>query len=133
MNRKRISQIYLSLVAIMPMVIGIYQVTHFIYWLFGIEKDFTAPSSIIEIGYFGLVICFLISLYEKFCIYRRIVICGCFYASASYYIQGIFPTITLYNITNMIAVACIAIGLIGCIIHFGYQIGDFIRYVRTKR
>lgn len=133
MNRKRISQIYLSLVAIMPMVIGIYQVIHFIYWLFGIEKDFTALSAFIEIGYFGLVICFLISLYEKFCIYHRIVICGCFYASASYYIQGIFPTITLYNITNIIAVVCIVIGLIGCIIHFGYQIGDFIRYVRTKR
>ena len=133
MNRKRISQIYLSLVAITPVLIGVYQIIHFLNWLLDLEINMLDISLSLNIGWFGLTLCYLISLYERFCIYHRVVILACFYTSFSYYIQGIFPTITLYNITNMIAVACIAIGLIGCIIHFGYQIGDFIRYVRTKR
>lgn len=133
MNRKSISQIYLALVAITPVLIGVYQIIHFLNWLLDLEINMLDISLSLNIGWFGLTLCYLISLYERFCIYHRIVILACFYTSFSYYIQGIFPTITLYNITNIIAVACIIIGLIGCIIHFGYQIGDFIRYVRTKR
>lgn len=133
MNRKRISQIYLSLVAITPVLIGVYQIIHFINWLLGLEINMLDISLSLNIGWFGLTLCYLISLYEKFCIYHRIVILACFYTSFSGYIQDIFPTISLYNITNIIAIVCIAIGLIGCFIHFCFQIQDFIRYVRTKR
>lgn len=133
MNKQRVSQLYLPLVAVMPLVFGVYQIIHFCYWLFGIGETLVILSSIMDIGWFGLILCFLISLYERFCIYHRIVIVACFYTSFSCYIQHWFPSISLYNITNIIAIAFIIFGIIGCVIHFGYQIKDFIRYVRTKR
>ena len=133
MNRKYLSCVYLSLVAIMPLVFGIYQTIHFVYWLFGIDAYFVIFSSIFDSGWYSLLLCFLISLYERFCIYHRIVIVACFYTSFSCYILDWFPSIEFYNITNIIAIFFLVFGIIGCIIHFGYQIKDFIRYVRTKK
>lgn len=131
--RRKVAFIYLPVIAVLPLLLGMYQITHFLNWLLDLEIDFTCMGNISGFNYFALFLCFIISLYEHFCIYYRIVILSVLYASVSCYFVDWFPSIYFYNITNIIAILIIFVGIIGCLIHFGIQIKDFIRYVRTKR
>lgn len=131
--RRKIAFIYLPIVAIIPLVIGIYQISHFFNWLLDLEWNFDWAINFIELSHFTLVLCFIISLYEHFCIYYRLVILSVLYASLSCHFADSFPSIAIYNISNIIAILLIFVGIIGCVIHFGIQIKDFVRYVRTKR
>ena len=131
--RRKIAFIYLPIVAIIPLVIGIYQISHFLNWLLDLEWNFDWAINFIELSHFTLALCFIISLYEHFCIYYRLVILSVFYASLSCHFLDYFPSILTYNITNILAILCIFVGIIGCLIHFSIQIKDFVRYVRTKR
>lgn len=131
--RRKVAFIYLPLVAAFPVLLGCYQVIHFIDWLFELELNFDFILAITPYAPFLLVLSFIISLYEKFCIYHRLCIGAILYASLSYKFYTAFPSIYFYNITNIIAILIIFVGIIGCLIHFGIQIKDFIRYVRTKR
>ena len=131
--RKKIAYIYLPVLAIFPIFIGVYQIVHFADWLLGLELDFTWMLRITMYAPFMLSLCFIISLYEHFCIYYRLVILSVLYASLSCYFYDSFPSIAFYNITNILAIFLIFVGIIGCLIHFGIQIKDFVRYVRTKR
>lgn len=79
-----------------------------------------------------LIFSLIISIYERFCIFHRITILSTLYANSSYIFSDLFPSIYFYNITNFIAVACILLGILGCIYHFSLQITDFIRYVRIQ-
>ena len=131
--RKKVAFIYLPIVAAFPMALGIYQIIHFVYWLLDLEINFDFILHITPYAPFLLVLTFIISLYEKFCIYHRLCIGAVLYASLSYKFAGSFPSIAFYNITNILAILLIFAGIIGCVIHFGIQIKDFVRYVRTKR
>lgn len=133
MNRRKIAYIYLPIFAVIPVLIGSYQVLHFTNWLLEMGWDFSWAINFIQLSHFSLLLCFIISLYEHFCIYYRLVIAATLYASLSCHFADWFPSIYFYNITNIIAILIIFVGIIGCLIHFGIQIKDFIRYVRTKR
>lgn len=133
MMRRKIAFIYLPVFAMIPLVIGAYQIAHFLNWLLDLEWNFDWAINFIQLSHFTLALCFIISLYEHFCIYYRIVILSVLYASLSCYFYDSFPSILTYNITNILAILLIFVGIIGCLIHFGIQIKDFVRYVRTKR
>ena len=131
--KRKLAFIYLPVIAILPLLLGIYQITHFLNWLLDLEIDFTWMGNISRFNYLALSLCFIISLYEHFCIYYRMVILSVLYASLSCYFYDSFPSILFYNLSNIIAILLIFAGIIGCVIHFGIQIKDFVRYVRTKR
>lgn len=134
MNRSRLAIIYLPIIALFPLMMGVYQILHFFNWLLDLSIDFY--GFILTLVYFTpyiLAFLFIISLYEHFCIYYRLVILGVLYASLSCHFYDCFPSIYFYNITNILAILLIFVGIIGCLIHFGIQIKDFVRYVRTKR
>lgn len=131
--RRKLAFIYLPVIAILPLLLGTYQITHFLNWLLDLEIDFTWMGNISGFNYLALSLCFIISLYEHFCIYYRMVISSVLYASLSCYFYDSFPSILTYNITNILAILLIFVGIIGCLIHFSIQIKDFVRYVRTKR
>lgn len=131
--KRKLAFIYLPVIAILPLLLGTYQITHFLNWLLDLEIDFTWMGNISGFNYLALSLCFIISLYEHFCIYYRLVILSVFYASLSCYFYDSFPSILAYNITNILAILLIFASIIGCVIHFGIQIKDFVRYVRTKR
>ena len=131
--RRKVAFIYLPILAVFPVFLGTYQITHFLNWLLDLEIDFTWILRFAIYTPFILTLCFIISLYEHFCIYYRLVILSVLYASLSCYFYDSFPSITIYNISNIIAILLIFAGIIGCVIHFGIQIKDFVRYVRTKR
>lgn len=133
MNRRKLAFIYLPIIAVIPVLLGVYQVTHFLDWLLELELDLVWMAHFCHFSYFILLLCFIISLYEHFCIYYRLVIAATLYASLSCHFADWFPSIYFYNITNIIAILIIFVGIIGCLVHFGIQIKDFIRYVRTKR
>ena len=133
MKRSVLAFIYLPLIAVIPILLGVYQIIHFLNWLLELEIDLKWMANFCLFSYFTLVLCFIISLYEHFCIYYRIVILSVLYASLSCYFYDSFPSILTYNITNILAILLIFVGIIGCLIHFGIQIKDFVRYVRTKR
>lgn len=80
-----------------------------------------------------LIFAFVISLLEKFCFYHRLTICATLYANCSCFFMECYPSMLFYNITNLIAVMFIIAGIIGCIIHFTYQIYDFKRYIRVRK
>lgn len=131
--RKKIAFVYLPLLAIFPVVMGSYQILHFFNWLLDLGLSFDLMFFLGSYTPFLLILCFIISLYERFCIYYRMVIIGILYAVLSCHYLDYYPSIYFYNITNIASVLLIFVGIIGCLIHFTYQIKDFIRYVRTKR
>ena len=131
--RRKLAFVYLPIIAILPLLLGIYQIFHFLNWLLDLDIDFTWATNISGFNYLALSLCFIISLYKHFCIYYRLVILSVFYASLSCYFHDSFPSILTYNITNILAILLIFVGIIGCLIHFSIQIKDFVRYVRTKR
>ena len=133
MNRSKLALIYLPIVAIIPILLGAYQIIHFSDWLLELELDLVWMAHFCHFSYFILILCFIISFYEHFCIYYRLVILSVFYASLSCHFFDYFPSILSYNITNILAIFLIFVGIIGCFIHFGMQIKDFVRYVNTKR
>lgn len=133
MKRTILAFIYLPLVAIIPILLGVYQILHFANWLLDLEINLDWMADFCYFSYYILILCFIISLYEHFCIYYRLVILAVLYASLSCHFYDIFPSIFLYNLSNILAILLIFVGIIGCLIHFGIQIKDFIRYVRTKR
>lgn len=132
-NRRTLARIYLPIVAALPVFFGIYQIVHFLDWMLDWNISFNVLYFLHSYSPFFLVLCFLISWYEHFCIYHRLVILSVVYCNLSCYFADVFPSILFYNITNILAVLLIAFGIIGCAVHFGCQIKDFIRYVRTKR
>lgn len=79
-----------------------------------------------------LLFILVISVYEKFCIFHRITLIATIYSTSSCFLLDLFPSVLLYNITNILAVLCIIAGIFGCAHHFFLQITDFIRYVRIK-
>lgn len=131
--RKRIAFIYLPVIALIPIVVGVYQTMHFLNWLLDLEWNFDWAINFVRLSHFTLALCFIISLYEHFCLYYRMVISGALYCALSYHLSDYFPSILSYNITNILAIFLIFAGIIGCLIHFSIQIKDFVRYVRTKR
>ena len=131
--RKRIAFIYLPIIALIPIAVGAYQTMHFLNWLLDLEWNFDWAINFVRLSHFTLALCFIISLYEHFCLYYRMVISGALYCALSYHLSDYFPSILSYNITNILAILLIFVGIIGCFIHFGMQIKDFVRYVRTKR
>lgn len=133
MNRRKLAFIYLPIIAIIPILLGVYQITHFLDWLLELGLDLVWMAYFCHFSYFILVLCFIISLYEHFCIYYRLVILSVLYASLSCHFLDYFPSILTYNISNILAILCIFVGITGCLIHFLIQIKDFVRYVRTKR
>lgn len=132
MRKKIVTILYLAIVAMIPVFLGVYQVIHFLNWLLDWYIDFSFMAGFSFFSIFILILCFLISLYEHFCIYHRTVILAVLYCNLSCYIMDAFPSLLFYNITNIVAVIAILVGLTGCFIHFAYQIQNFIRYVRTK-
>lgn len=131
--RKKVAYVYLPIVAMFPVLLGIYQVIHFFDWLLDLNIDFSLFFALTVYAPFLLILSFIISLYEKFCIYHRMCIISVLYTSNSYLLLDIFPNIFVYNIVNIIVIFITFVGIMGCLIHFHYQIKDFIRYVRTKR
>ena len=134
MNRSKLAFIYLPVIALFPLIIGCYQILHFINWLLDLGIEFY--GLILTLVYYApytLLFLFVISLYERFCIYYRIVILSKLFVMLSCHFYDSFPSIAFYNISNIIAILLIFVGIIGCVIHFGIQIKDFVRYVRTKR
>ena len=131
--RRKLAFVYLPVIAILPLLLGIYQISHFLNWLLDWDIDFTWAANISGFNYLALFLCFIISLYEHFCIYYRLVILSVLYASLSCYFYDSFSSIAFYNITNILAILLIFVGIIGCLIHFSIQIKDFVRYVNTKR
>jgi hypothetical protein len=132
MNRRKIAFIYLPIIAVIPILVGVYQTLHFLNWLLDFYWDFSWAVNFIQFSLFTLILCFIISLYERFCNWYRLVILSVLYANLSCHYHEYYPSIAFYNITNIVAISLIAIGIIGCLIHFGYQIKDFFRYVRTR-
>lgn len=133
MSRRKIAFIYLPIIAIFPILAGSYQIIHFLDWLLDLGIDFGWLVFIARFTPYLLVLFFIISLYEHFCIYYRMVIVGILYAVLSCHYLDYYPSTYFYNITNIASILLIFFGIIGCLIHFTYQIKDFIRYVRTKR
>lgn len=134
MNRSKLAFIYLPVIALFPLIIGCYQILHFTNWIFDLGIEFY--GLILTLTYYApytLLFLFVISLYERFCIYYRIVILSTLFVMLSCYFYDSFPSILTYNITNILAILLIFVGIIGCLIHFSIQIKDFVRYVRTKR
>ena len=134
MNRPKLAFIYLPVIALFPLIIGCYQILHFINWILGLNIEFY--GFILTLVYYApytLLFLFVISLYERFCVYYRIVILSTLFVMLSCHFYDSFPSIAIYNISNIIAIFLIFVGIIGCLIHFLIQIKDFIRYVRTKR
>lgn len=132
-SRKKIAIIYLPIIAAFPILAGLYQIVHFFDWLLELGIDFGGIVFLARLTPYLLVLFFIISLYERFCIYYRMVIIGILYVILSCHYLDYYPSIYFYNITNIASVFLTFVGIIGCLIHFTYQIKDFIRYVRTKR
>jgi hypothetical protein len=134
MNRSKLAFIYLPIIALFPLVIGCYQILHFTNWILDLGIEFY--GFILTLTYYApytLLFLFVISLYERFYVYYRIVILSTLFVMLSCHFSDSFSSISIYNISNIIAILLIFAGIIGCVIHFSIQIKDFVRYVRTKR
>lgn len=133
-NRKRreIVRVALAFTAILPVILGALQILHYCFWIFEWNYDSTDVFYLTKFSVTALVFAFIISLYERFCVFHRLTVLATLYVNCSYYLIDLFPSILLYNVTNLIAVLCILAGIIGCIYHFSLQITDFIRYVRIQ-
>lgn len=108
------------------------QILHYCFWIFEWNYDSTDVFYLTKFSVTALLFAFVISLYERFCVFHRLTILATLYVNCSYYLIDIYPSIFLYNITNLVAALCILSGIIGCIYHFSLQITDFIRYVRIQ-
>lgn len=133
MGRKTIIYIGLSLIAVLPMILGSLQMIHYICWLLDIDYGNIGMFTLINNSIPFLVFAFVISLLEKFCFYHRLTICATLYANCSCFFLEHYPSILFYNITNLIAVTLIIAGMIGCMIHFSYQLYDFKRYIGIRK
>lgn len=131
-KRAAVVRTALIFIAILPVILGSLQILHFCYWLFDWDYSATNIFHLMKFSAAALIFSLLISIYERFCIFHRITILSTLYANSSYIFSDLFPSIYFYNITNFIAVACILLGILGCIYHFSLQITDFIRYVRIQ-
>lgn len=131
-SRKATVIIALSLIAVLPVFVGIVQCCHYLYWLNGLDYESTWVFYILRFTAVPLMFSFIISIYERFCIYHRITIIATFYATSSCFFLDLYPSILFYNATNLCAVLCIIAGILGCSYHFLLQINDFRRYVRIK-
>lgn len=125
----RFKRVALILLAILPIFISVTQLTHFYCWLF----EYDSPLGLFKFSEAALILCFFVSILERFCAWYRLTILGTLYLNASCFFLDYFPSVLSYNITNFVAVAVTIAGIIGCLIHFGYQINDFIRYVKLKQ
>lgn len=131
-SRRKIVRIALLFVTVLPVMLGSLQVLHYCFWLFDWNYESTDIFYLMKFSTTALAFALVISLYERFCIFHRITILSTLYANSSYYFMDLFPSICFYNITNICAIACILLGIAGCIYHFSLQITDFIRYVRIQ-
>ncbi len=133
MGRKAIVSIGLCIIAVLPVLLGLLQTAHFLIWVLDIDYENYPLFTMIHNSILFLVFAFVISLLEKFCFYHRLTICATLYANCSCFFMERYPSMLFYNITNLIAVMLIIAGIIGCIIHFIYQIYDFKRYIRVRK
>lgn len=131
-KRAAIVRIALICIAVLPIILGSLQVLHFCFWLFDWDYSATNIFYLMKFSATALLFSFIISIYERFCIFHRITILSTLYANSSYIFMDLFPTICSYNITNLCAIAGILLGIAGCFYHFSLQITDFIRYVRIQ-
>lgn len=127
---KTIKAVALILLATLPIISGGVQIAHYMSWIFGLQFD---NPILFSISLYLLFVAFFVSFLERFCVYYRLTVLATFYLRFSNHILDYFPSIYSYNLSNLMAALLITIGLIGCLVHFGYQINDFIRYVRTKQ
>lgn len=123
----------LSFISVIPIIVGTLQAIDFSAWLFDKDMIDFGMKQMIDNSISFLIFAFVISLLEKFCFYHRLTICATLYANCSCFFMECHPSMLFYNITNLIAVMFIIAGIIGCIIHFTYQIYDFKRYIRVRK
>lgn len=135
MNRKKIAFIYLPIIAVIPVIVGVYQILDFYDWLFEWGLNLDMFSWTFNFTPVVLILIFIISLYEKFCFHYRMVLLmsilikteSCFWIN-----NPESSTILLHNMVNISAVFIMQVSIVYCLIHFIIQIKDFIRYVRTR-
>lgn len=135
MNSKRskaITILYLSLIAVIPLIVGTYQVLHYLDWLFNLGINGFLAHTMIYASDYALLVCLVISFYERFCNFYRATVISVLVSQVLPFYYSYFPSIFSYNATEFVAIAVTAFSVIGCMIHFSIQINDFFRYARQK-
>ena len=121
---KILTWISLPLIAAYPVVIGAMQILDYIQYN-------NSDTSALSHGLYSpslLAFCFIISWWQRFCIYHRIVI-------AVVLVMQIDITLLplLLNLLNLILILILSMALTMCLIHFSIQIKSFIRYVKSEK
>lgn len=80
-NRKQIVRIALVVVAILPILQGFLQILHYCFWLFDWDYNSVAIFGPMKFSSASLLFTFIISIYERFCVYHRITILATLYAT----------------------------------------------------
>lgn len=126
-----LTRIWLICVAAYPIVMAIFQITDFCLWLKGCEYDIVSRAIIGPYSPLFLIISFIVSIRERFCIFHRLCIISVLLININHlWAVSITPILANHITLSLIIVALT--GIIGAIIHFVIQIQDFIKYARIQ-
>ncbi len=133
MSRWRICayRLYLLAVALLPLLTGASQCAHYICWLMDAEYAHRSVFLLFSVSSPVICVLVLVSLFERFCVWHRITLLGVAFINVVCFAADRMDAL-LYNILVATAVLGVAAGVAGSIIHFGFQINDFIRYIRVS-
>ena len=110
---------------------AILEITDFSLWLLDYEYNIASRAILGSYSPFFLVISFIVSIRERFCIFHRLCILSVFLVNINHLWATLIPPVIANCITTAMLLAALT-GIIGASIHFAIQIKDFIKYVRIQ-
>lgn len=128
---RTLTRIWLVFIAVYPILIAISQIVSFLLWLFDLDMQKYVGAVAGSYSPIFLAISLIVSIRERFCAYHRLCIVSVFMIN----INHLWAFRLTPEISNYISIAILLaglVGIIGAIIHFGFQINDFIRYERLQ-
>lgn len=130
---KIIIWIAMYMIASYPLIIGVLQLIDY-YMVMTSDSD-GMFYYLMMLGYSTpaiLLACLVLSYWQKFCVYHKIVIISILFIQILSMYDNPFLFTLDRNIINLSVMLVLLYSVPMCIIHFYIQIKQFIRYVRSK-
>lgn len=128
---KNLTRIWLVFVAAYPVIAGIVNVLDFGSWLFDWDIDMSFRLTLGGFSPMFLLVAFIVSIRERFCVYHRLCIASVFLLNINH-LWALYMSPEPANIITMGIVLAALVGIFGSAVHFSIQINDFVRYARIQ-
>lgn len=126
-----LTRIWLVFVAAYPVFIASVQILDFMMWM---SDNVVSSVPGLLAGTYSpvfLAATFIASIRERFCTYHRLCIASVFILNINHTWAFLLAPAVSNGISSVL-ILCAMVGIIGAVVHFYYQIDDFIRYARIQ-